>query len=358
MTKAFKEKEKQRDPKPHVWHKANNSHDLYFCNPRPPLTLMPVVITQHVIVITSNLFLKVPIQCWRCLNTHWKYTKHMSSSDPAFPEEGLLSLPCTQHTYGMNKLWTIIIKNNLCLFICLVYETDLSMTPKTLGDTHCAGVKTKLHFPLIFFPKLESKSQGRWHGATLLLLMWMGKDFSFYIKASWEEEVGGHEREKPWNYLRWFIRNSHSMGFWEGETFWKMCWCDSSGGWHIWAKAGMEQGGRRSSSLNWEHTCLQSSMSGTPTLFWKDRALCRCRNSEEAEQNRVEKGSCDDLSLRTPLAGSLPVPHQAALALGWAGRGKPGCSWPSPAPPSSRSRLLPTPSPVPGASHSPCPGCC
>lgn len=56
-------------------------------------------------------------------------------------------------------------------------------------------------------------------------------------------------------------------------------------------------------------------MSGTPTLFWKDRALCRCRNSEEAEQNRVEKGSCDDLSLWTPSAGSLPVPHQAALPL-------------------------------------------
>lgn len=243
MTKAFRGKEKQRDPKPHVWHKANNSHDLYFCNPRPPLTLMPVVITQHVIVITSNLFLKVPIQCWRCLNTHWKYTKHMSSLGPVFPEEGLVSLQCTQHTYGMNKLWTIIIKNNLCLFIYLVYETDLSMTLKTLGDTHCGGVKTKLLFPLIFFQKLESKSQGRWHRATLLLLMWMGKDLSFYIKASWEEEVGGHEREKPWNYLHWFIRNSHSMGFWEGETSWKMCWCDSSGDQHIWAKAGMEQGG-------------------------------------------------------------------------------------------------------------------
>lgn len=34
------------------------------------------------------------------------------------------------------------------------------------------------------------------------------------------------------------------MGFWEGETLWKMCWCDSSGGRHIWAKAGMEQGGQ------------------------------------------------------------------------------------------------------------------
>lgn len=160
MTKAFKEKEKQRDPKPHVWHKANNPHDLYFCNPRPPLTLMPVVITQHVIVITSNLFLKVPIQCWRCLNTHWKYTKHMSNFNPAFPEVRLVSLQCTQHTYGMNKLWTIIIKNNSCLFICLVYETDLSMTPKTLGDTHCGGVKIKLLFPLIFFPKAWVKIPG------------------------------------------------------------------------------------------------------------------------------------------------------------------------------------------------------
>lgn len=26
------------------------------------------------------------------------------------------------------------------------------------------------------------------------------------------------------------------MGFWEGETFWKMCSCDSSRGQHIWAK--------------------------------------------------------------------------------------------------------------------------
>lgn len=146
--------------------------------------------------------------------------------------------------------------------------------------------------------------------------MWMGKDLSFCIKASWEEEVGGHEREKPWNYLHWFIRNSHSIGFWEGETFWKMCSCDSSRGQHIWAKHSYQaRGGRRSSSLNWEHTCLQSSMSGTPTLFLKDRVLCRCRNSEEAKQKRMEKGSCDDLTLRTPSAVSLPVPHQPDLAL-------------------------------------------
>ena len=106
------------------------------------------------------------------------------------------------------------------------------------------------------------------------------------------------------------------MGFWEGETFWKMCSCDSSRGQHIWAKRAYQvRGGRRSSSLNWEHTCLQSSMSGTPTLFLKDRVLCRCRNSEEAKQKRMEKGSCDDLTLRTPLAVSLPVPHQLDLTL-------------------------------------------
>lgn len=146
--------------------------------------------------------------------------------------------------------------------------------------------------------------------------MWMGKDLSFCIKASWEEEVGGHEREKPWNYLHWFIRNSHSIGFWEGETFWKMRSCDSSRGQHIWAKHSYQaRGGRRSSSLNWEHTCLQSSMSGTPTLFLKDRVLCRCRNSEEAKQKRMEKGSCDDLTLWTPSAVSLPVPRQPDLAL-------------------------------------------
>lgn len=56
-------------------------------------------------------------------------------------------------------------------------------------------------------------------------------------------------------------------------------------------------------------------MSGTPTLFLKDRVLCRCRNSEEAKQKRMEKGSCDDLTLRTPSAVSLPVPHQPDLAL-------------------------------------------
>lgn len=142
------------------------------------------------------------------------------------------------------------------------------------------------------------------------------------------------------------------MGFWEGETFWKMCSCDSSRGQHIWAKRSYQvRGGRRSSSLNWEHTCLQSSMWGTPTLFLKDRVLCRCRNSEEAKQKRMEKGSCDDLTLRTPLAISLPVPHQLDLAL---------LSWlllreasPSPltlsllaslARSSSSSLLLPTPS--------------
>lgn len=146
--------------------------------------------------------------------------------------------------------------------------------------------------------------------------MWMGKDLSFYIKASWEEEVGGHERESHEIVSIGFIRNSHSMGFWEGETFWKMCWCDSSRGQHVWAKHSYQvRGGRRSSSLNWEHTCLQSSMSGTPTLFWKDRVLCRCRNSEEAKQKRMEKGSCDDLTLWAPLAVSLPVPHQLDLAL-------------------------------------------
>lgn len=142
------------------------------------------------------------------------------------------------------------------------------------------------------------------------------------------------------------------MGFWEGETFWKMCSCDSSRGQHIWAKHSYQvREGRRSSSLNWEHTCLQSSMLGTPTLFLKDRVLCRCRNSEEAKQKRMEKGSCDDLTLRTPLAVSLPVPHQLDLTL---------LSWlllreasPSPltlsllaplACSSSSSLLLPTPS--------------
>ena len=89
--KHSKKKKNRESPSPHVWHKENNSHDLYFCNPRPPLTPTPVVITQHVIVITWNLFLKVPIQWWRCLNTHWKYTKHMSNFDPAFPADGLVS---------------------------------------------------------------------------------------------------------------------------------------------------------------------------------------------------------------------------------------------------------------------------
>lgn len=125
------------------------------------------------------------------------------------------------------------------------------------------------------------------------------------------------------------------MGFWEGETFWKMCSCDSSRGQHIWAKRSYRVGGgRRSSSLNWEHTCLQSSMSGTPTLFLKDRVLCRCRNSEEAKQKRMEKGSCDDLTLWTPSAVSLPVPHQLgsrSSLLAAAKRTKPVSSDPLPA---------------------------
>lgn len=161
MTKAFKEKEKQRNPKPRVWHKENNSHDLYFHNPRPPLTPMPVVITQHVIVITWNLFLKGPSSAGGA-RTHTENIQNTCLTwSPCSPRKGRYPPLCTRRTNGMNKLWAIIIKNNLCLFICLVSETELSVTLKSLGDTHCGSLKTKLLFPLFFCPPNSSSPNPR-----------------------------------------------------------------------------------------------------------------------------------------------------------------------------------------------------
>ena len=50
--KSIQRKRKTEKAQALMCDKENNSHDLYFCNPRPPLTPTPVVITQHVIVIT------------------------------------------------------------------------------------------------------------------------------------------------------------------------------------------------------------------------------------------------------------------------------------------------------------------
>lgn len=75
-------------------------------------------------------------------------------------------------------------------------------------------------------------------------------------------------------------------------------------------------------------------MSGTPTLFLKDRVLCRCRNSEEAKQKRMEKRQLwwfksPNTFSRFPSCAPPTGSHSSLLAA--AKRSKPVSSDPLPA---------------------------